>query len=165
MGNKEVEKVIVKKPSLIVRLIAKSIDFIVVLILLEIFKTPGFFAGLLYMLISDGLFQGRSIGKLLTNLRVIKSGLKVKKDKSEIAAGGAESESPASYNTPPHASTRESIIRNSPLFFALLLSKIPFLGWILAGAIVVFELIMLIGSPSSKRLGDELAGTEVVEIE
>lgn len=144
-----------------VRLIAKSIDFIIFLILLEIFKTPGFFAGLLYMLISDGLFQGRSIGKLLTNLRVIKSGQKVRNGDK---AHGSEKGSSAS-DKPSYAGTRESIIRNSPLFFALLLSKIPFLGWILAATIVAFELIMLIGSTSSKRLGDELAGTEVVEIE
>ncbi len=129
-----------KKPSLIVRLLAKSIDLIIVLIFVEFLKTTGFFAGLLYMLIADGLFTGRSIGKYLTHLRV------VKKD-----------------NLP--ATTRESIIRNSPLFFALILIKIPFLGLFLGGAIILLELIMLVGSPKTMRLGDELAGTEVVEIE
>lgn len=146
-----------RKHSLIVRLLAKSIDFVIILILIEVFKTPGFFAGLLYLLISDGLFQGRSIGKLLTNLRVIK----IEKERGNQGSDL----SPQRSDKPQYAGTRESVIRNSPLFFAILISKIPFLGWLLGAAVVTFELIMLIGSPSSKRLGDELAGTEVIEIE
>ncbi len=126
------------KPPLVVRLLAKSIDLIIFFIFIEFLKTTGFFAGLMYVLIADGLFEGRSIGKYLTHLRV------VKKDSSP-------------------ATTRESIIRNSPLFFALILIKIPFLGLLLGGAIILLELIMLVGSPKTMRLGDELAGTEVVE--
>ncbi|MCX7794442.1 MAG: hypothetical protein N2257_08605 [Thermodesulfovibrionales bacterium] len=151
------------RPSLIVRLLAKSIDLIVVFILIEVFRTPGFFAGLLYILISDGLFQGRSVGKLLTNLRVVKIESKT--------GGRAEKgeEGPATENPVPdsvnYAGTRESVIRNSPLFFAILISKIPFLGWLLGAGILFFELIMIVGSPSSRRLGDELAGTVVIEIQ
>lgn len=128
-----------RKPSLIVRLLAKMIDGIIVLVLIEFLKTPGFLAGLIYILIADGLFDGRSIGKVLTHLRVIKRD-----------------------GTP--ASTKDSIIRNSPLFFALLLGKIPILGIILGGIIVLFEVVMLIGSSSLRRLGDELADTTVVEV-
>jgi len=128
-----------KRASLIVRFLGKAIDGIIVLILLELLKTPGFLAGLLYILIADGLFEGRSIGKYLTHLRVIR-----------------EDGSPGR--------ARESVIRNSPLFFAMLVSKIPILGPILGALIIVFELIMVIGSPGGKRFGDELARTEVVEI-
>ncbi len=128
-----------KRPSLIVRFIGKAIDGIIVLILIELLKTPGFLAGLLYILISDGLFDGRSIGKYLTHLRVIR-----------------DDGSPGR--------TRESVIRNSPLFFVIIISKIPFLGPIIGALVVLFEIIMIIGSPSGKRFGDELARTEVIEI-
>jgi len=126
-------------PSIVVRLLAKAIDGIIVLILLEVFKTPGFLAGLIYVLIADGLFEGRSIGKYLTHLKVIK------------------------LDGSP-AKTKESVIRNSPLFIALLISKIPFLGPIIGVLIVLFELVMIIGSPGARRFGDEIARTEVREI-
>lgn len=125
-------------PNLLVRLLAKAIDGIIVLILIELLNTPGFLGGLLYILIADGLFEGKSIGKYLTHLKVTTAeGLPVK--------------------------TRESVLRNSPLFFAMLISKIPIFGPFVAGIIILFETVMIIGSPSGRRLGDELAGTQVLE--
>ena len=59
------------KAGFLNRVIARTIDFIIVVALYEIIPTIGFFAGMIYLLISDGLFQGRSIGKKLIGLKVI----------------------------------------------------------------------------------------------
>ncbi len=129
----------VKRASLLLRVFAKVLDFILIAAVAEIVPKAGFYAGLAYLLISDGLFDGRSIGKLLIGLRV-------------VSAAGSEP-----------CSMRESIVRNAPLGAGLLLYKIPWIGWIFLVFISAVEFLILLGSKNGMRFGDELAGTLVIE--
>jgi uncharacterized RDD family membrane protein YckC len=128
-----------KRAGLLLRSVSKSIDFILILAAAEALPLAGWLGGLIYLLISDGLFKGQSLGKKLTGLRV-------------QAASGAP------------CSIKDSIVRNSTLAAGLLLWKIPVLGWPLLGVVVLLEFIILIGSKEGARLGDELAKTSVVEV-
>ena len=127
-----------RRAALLIRVISKSIDIILIFAAAEALPRAGWFAGLGYMLIGDGFFEGRSLGKKLTGLRVV-----------------SESGSPCSM--------RESVLRNSTLAVALLLYKIPLLGWVLALAVAALEFVLLLGSKDGRRLGDELAKTYVLE--
>ncbi len=129
----------VKRASLLLRIFAKVLDFILVAAAAEVVPNAGFYAGLLYLLISDGLFDGRSIGKLLIGLRV-------------VSTSGDEP-----------CSVKESIIRNASLGAGLLLYKLPWVGWIFIILISFVEFLILLGSKDGMRLGDELAKTTVVE--
>lgn len=138
------------KAGLLNRAIARVIDFIIVAALYEVIPKVGFFAGLTYILISDGLFDGRSVGKRLIGLRVI-----IYQDTDTVKA----------------CSFRESILRNFPfaigLIFFGLFNLIPLIGWVFAvltaGAIVLFEGLVLLGNEKGMRLGDEIAKTHVIE--
>ena len=121
------------------RAFAKALDFILIAAAAEIVPKAGFFAGLAYILIGDGLFDGRSIGKLLMGLRVV-----------SLNAGGP-------------CSMKESIMRNAPLGAGLLLFKLPWIGWIFLVVVCVVEFLILLGSKNGMRLGDELAATTVIE--
>jgi uncharacterized RDD family membrane protein YckC len=127
------------KASLLLRSVSKGLDIIVFLAAAEALTRAGWLAGIAYILISDGLFDGRSIGKKLTGLRVA------------MAANGSR------------ATVRESILRNSPIAAALLLWKIPFIGWLGLAIVLAVEFVILLGNPDGLRLGDELAKTTVLE--
>ena len=128
-----------QKASLLLRIIAKTIDFIIIASAIKLIPQIGYFAGIVYFLISDGLFDGRSIGKKIIRLRVI------------------------SLKADSTASFRDSIIRNSTLTLALLLYKIPLFGWLLAFVIILFESLLILGNKEGMRLGDDLAKTKVIE--
>lgn len=138
------------KADFLSRVIARTIDFIIVVALYEIIPKVGFFAGVTYLLIADGLFLGRSVGKKLIGLRVIVH------DRPE----GAEA-----------CEYKESIYRNFPFAVGFILygilKVIPLIGWIIAFVIVVgillFESLVILGSEEGMRLGDELAKTRVVQ--
>lgn len=129
----------IKRAGLLLRSAAKTIDFIIVAAAAEIIPRAGFFAGLAYLLISDGLFDGRSLGKRLIGLRIISN----------------------ATNKP--CSVRESILRNLLLCIGVALWKIPLIGWIFIVLIIAFEFVILLGSKEGMRLGDELAKTTVIE--
>ena len=129
-----------KSASLFLRVFAKILDFILIAAMAEIIPKAGFYAGVSYLLISDGLFEGRSIGKFLIGLRVIS----------------------LTHDGP--CSVRESIVRNAPLGAGLLLFKLPWIGWIFIAGVSAVEFLILLGSKEGKRLGDELAKTTVVEV-
>lgn len=128
-----------KKAGPLLRSVAKAIDFILVAAVAELVPKAGFFAGLLYILISDGLFEGKSIGKKLTKLRVVSL-----KDNSPC-------------------SVRESILRNLIFAAGLGLWQIPIAGWLFLALIIAFELVVMIGSRENMRLGDEIAKTIVID--
>jgi uncharacterized RDD family membrane protein YckC len=128
-----------KRAGLLLRTVAKILDFIIIAAVLEVVPTAGFFAGLAYLLIGDGLFDGRSLGKKLIGLRVVS----------------------ADTNTP--CTFRESILRNSTLGIGFLFYKVLWLGWILIILISIIEFIILLGSKDGKRFGDEIAKTVVIE--
>ncbi len=131
----------VKKASLLLRVFAKLLDFILIAAMGEIVPKAGFYAGLSYLLISDGLFDGRSIGKKLMGLKVV-----------SITA-----------NEP--CSMKESIMRNAPLGAGLLLYKLPWIGWVFIVLVSALEFLMLLGSKDGMRLGDEIAKTIVIAAE
>jgi uncharacterized RDD family membrane protein YckC len=128
-----------KKASLLLRVFAKALDFILIAAINEMVPKAGFYAGLSYLFISDGLFDGRSLGKRLMGLRVVAAG-----------SGGP-------------CSMRQSIVRNAPLCAGLLFSRIPLIGWVFIVVISAVEFLILLGSKEGMRLGDELAKTMVIE--
>jgi uncharacterized RDD family membrane protein YckC len=128
-----------RKASLLLRLIAKAIDFIVIAIAVKLIPQVGYLSGLLYMVISDGLFDGRSLGKKILRLKVV-----------SIATG-----KPGSF--------RDSVIRNATIAVALILFKIPLFGWLLLVVIIALESLLMLGNKDGMRLGDDLAKTMVVE--
>ena len=52
----ESQSVGITKAAILNRVIAKSIDFLIIAALLEIIPRAGYFIGLAYLLIGDGLF-------------------------------------------------------------------------------------------------------------
>lgn len=127
----------IRKAELLVRLLAKAIDLIVVLAAAKMLPQAGVLAGLLYLLVSDGLFDGRSIGKKMLNLHV------------QSSAGKG-------------CSVRDSVLRNAPIAFACMLFQIPLFGWVIAPVVFGIELLLMVGNAEGKRLGDSFAGTWVV---
>ena len=128
------------------RFMARTIDLIIVVALYEIIPSIGYFAGLTYLVIADGLFEGMSVGKKLIGLKVV-----------------LDNGSRCGY--------KESIFRNFPFAVGFILcgifGAIPLIGWLLLFVIVIvvlgFESLVIIGSDNGKRLGDEIASTQVVE--
>lgn len=127
-----------EKADALLRIVAKVLDALLIAAVMELLPKAGFAAGIVYILISDGLFEGRSIGKKIIGLQVIS--LKSKK----------------------HCSIKDSIFRNIPFAFAIVVMKIPFIGWILAIAVMLVELVLLFAGTDGMRAGDMLANTTVV---
>ncbi len=135
------ENSINKPPGIAIRLLARFIDIVIILAFSELLPKAGLYAGILYILIGDSIFHSGSIGKRLMRIFVIRM-----KDQKQCSPG-------------------DSIIRNSPLGMALLLTVIPVVGYLIAGLITAFEFLMMLGNKEGRRLGDILAGTMVVSIE
>ena len=132
-----------EKVSVLVRFIAKTIDIAIIVLLNVLLPYPvGVILGFLYTLIHDGIFHGRSVGKILFHLKTIH----LKDNK------------PCNY--------RESIIRNSPIAVATFFGIIPFWGWILlilmGIPLMILEVYLMIIRPDGSRLGDVMADTKVV---
>jgi len=127
------------KAQVLNRFIAKLIDLFLAAAAAEVIAPVGFLAGLAYLLVADGFAGGRSIGKRLIGLQTILP------------------------ETRELAGFRESIIRNLPFAAAHLAFAVPYVGWLASAAIVAFEAILIIGNEQGRRLGDELAGTQVLD--
>jgi len=128
-----------RRAGLLLRTAAKVVDFILIAAVIEIIPRAGFFAGLTYLLLGDGFFDGRSIGKKLLKIQVVSAG----------------SHSPCTF--------KDSILRNSTLAVGYVLWIVPFIGWIFILIITVIEFILVLGSKDGMRLGDEIAKTAVIE--
>ena len=128
-----------RRAGLLLRTAAKIIDFILVAAVLEILPRAGFYAGLAYLLLGDGFFDGRSIGKKLIKLKVI----------------SAETDAPCTF--------KDSILRNSTFAVGYILWLAPWIGWIFLLLVSTLEFILILGSKDGKRLGDEIAKTLVIE--
>lgn len=122
------------------RFIAKFVDLLIAAALSKILSPVGFFAGIAYLLIADGFWEGQSIGKRITRIQVCQL-----------------------VNSAP-ASFRESVIRNAPLAFGLFALVIPYLGPVILVGILAIESLLLLGNDEGKRIGDELAGTWTVRV-
>ncbi|WP_203472575.1 RDD family protein [Dissulfurispira thermophila] len=127
------------KASLLLRVIAKLLDFIIIATVASTIPRVGYLAGLIYLLISDGLFDGRSIGKKVLKLRVI-----------SLPTGRA-------------GNFRDSVLRNIPIIVTLLLYKLPFIGWLFVIVVFLLEFLLMLGNKEGMRLGDDIANTKVVE--
>jgi uncharacterized RDD family membrane protein YckC len=127
------------KAQVLNRFIAKLIDLFLAAAAAEIIAPVGFLAGVAYLFVADGFAGGRSIGKRLIGLQTVLP------------------------STREPAGFRESIIRNIPFAVAQLLFAVPYIGWLGSAAIVMFEAILIIGNEQGRRLGDELAGTQVLD--
>jgi len=122
--------------------LARVIDLLIFLAAASIDSPVGPLAGLLYLLIADGFLQGRSLGKLLIGIQVVRR----------------RSGRPAGF--------RGSILRNLPIAFAGLLALIPLVGWVLfltlGAGVLAFESYMVVTDEEGARAGDVLADTRVV---
>lgn len=127
------------KASLLLRIIAKVLDFIIMAAAAKTLPQVGYLAGLIYLLISDGLFDGRSLGKKILRLKVI------------------------SLSTGSSGTFRDSILRNTTLAVALLLYKVPLVGWLFVIVIIALEFLLMLGNKDGMRLGDDIANTKVIE--
>jgi uncharacterized RDD family membrane protein YckC len=127
-----------QKASVLNRFVAKFIDLLVAFAFSTLLHPVGFFAGMTYLLIADGFFDGRSLGKKLIRLQTL-----------------SQDGNFCSY--------RDSILRNTPLGLAYLLFFIPYIGKILFVLILVLEGLLIIGNEKGRRIGDELAGTQVID--
>ncbi len=95
-----------QRADLTTRAVAGFVDLLIIIGLARLPDVLGFLFASGYILIRDGLFNRRSIGKKLIGLRVT-----------------------ASDEAAPEATYRESIIRNAPFAVAYLLFLIPYAGW------------------------------------
>ncbi|THJ12023.1 MAG: RDD family protein [Nitrospira sp. CG24C] len=138
-GDHSIGGRIYPKAQVLNRGIAKLIDLLIVAAAGQIFVPVGFLGGLAYILIADGFAGGRSIGKRLIGLQTVLP------DRREAIG------------------FRESIIRNLPFAVAQLAFAIPYVGWLLAAAIIAFEAVLVFGNEQGRRLGDEVAGTQVLD--
>ncbi len=129
--------------DLVYRVLARAIDSVVFTMFCGVVYPAGIFAGLLYLLIADGLMEGRSLGKRIIRLRVV----------SDIDG------SPIGF--------RRAMIRNSPFVLVSFFAVIPIIGWILlftVGMLILgAELYFAITDTRGQRIGDILAGTLVVD--
>ena len=131
------------------RLVAKGIDFFISLfILLSLIyfgaHTLGLFASVAYLLISDGFFEGQSIGKKLVGLKV-------------VAFRGDEVSK---------CNFKGSVIRNS-LLIPFLFSQLFLVGiilFILGLLIIAIETYFTYSDERGRRIGDVLAGTLVMDV-
>jgi uncharacterized RDD family membrane protein YckC len=128
-----------RRAGLLLRTAAKIVDFILIAAVIEIIPRAGFFAGLTYLLLGDGFFDGRSIGKKLLKIQVVSAG----------------TDSPCTF--------RDSILRNSTFAVGYILWIVPFIGWIFILIISAVEFVLVLGSKDGMRLGDEIAKTAVIE--
>ena len=127
-----------QKADLTTRAVAGFVDLLLVIGLARLPDVLGFLSAAGYLLIRDGLFEGKSGGKKLIGLRVA------------LLEGGKA------------ITYRESIIRNVPITLAFMLFLIPYAGWLLGPLALGIECLTAIGDDRGMRIGDMLARTWVV---
>ena len=130
-------------PLFLNRLIGKAIDLVIMLALVSVPLYPASaLAAFLYILICDGLKDGRSLGKRVVGLHVINT------------------------TTGKPADFKDSVIRNSPIAVAALFFLIPLWGWLLYFIIgipvLAMEVYLMRSLSHQARLGDTMADTKVL---
>jgi len=130
------------------RIIAKVIDLLFMLILAAVLpRYVGPLFGFFYSICADGFdfgpFHGQSVGKKIMKLQV----RNIVRDQ------------PGNF--------RDSLIRNAPVGVATFFAIIPFVGWVIFTLVGIplaaLEIALMIRIPESRRLGDAMADTQVVE--
>ena len=130
------------------RSIAKFIDLLITSALYVYHPLVGPLSAITYILISDGLKGGKSLGKRITGLNVV----------STSREGRL-------------CSFIDSIKRNSP--FGTIVAVNFVFGWmpyagvvivfLFAGAVLAYEAMLAYNDPRGLRIGDRIADTEVIE--
>ena len=128
-----------QRADITTRAVAGLVDLLLVIGLTRLPDVIGVLSASGYILVRDGLFDRRSIGKKLIGLRV-----------ASLEDSG------------PRATYRESIMRNVPLVLAYFLFLIPYAGWVLGLPVLVAEGLTSIGDRAGMRIGDLIARTQVV---
>ena len=138
-GEAPIDVGVYPKAQVLNRFIAKLVDLLIVAAADKLVPPVGFLAGLAYILVADGFAGGRSVGKRLIGLQTILP-------RAREAAG-----------------FKESIVRNLPFGLAYLMFEIPYVGWLIAVAMLSLEGLLIIGNDHGRRLGDEIARTQVLD--
>ena len=124
------------------RLIAKSVDLFIVVILAMLFYPFGLLCSLFYMAIADSLYGGQSVGKRIIGFSVI------------------------SLEDGKPCTVKQSFVRNLPLVIPITFAIIPPWGFIfcfvLLIPLVALEIYLLFKLDSGHRLGDVMADTTVI---
>ena len=132
-----------------VRIIAKTIDFMVFMVFAVFLPRPlGPVLGCLYSLLADGTnykkFRGQSIGKKLFGIQVVH----------------IRKRTPISF--------RESALRNSPVAVATFFAIIPLWGWLIVALLglplLCMEVYLMWTVTTGHRLGDVMGDSEVVNV-
>lgn len=131
-----------RRARYLARLVGKAADLIAAMSLWHIPGAAGVFAALFYILMCDGFPGGRSLGKWLTGLKVVR----IDRDGMDFTA---------------------SLMRNLPVAAPFLLYLFPVIGPFLAYtvgiAILLIETYLGFYDPDGQRAGDTFAETLVVE--
>jgi uncharacterized RDD family membrane protein YckC len=124
------------------RLLAKCIDLGLVAVGAIGYYPMGLILGLIYLCISDSLYDGQSIGKRLLGFGVV-----------SLVDGSP-------------CSAWQSFVRNLPFTVPLFFLVMPYWGWIFAATFAVplalMEVYYLFRGNSPHRLGDIMADTTVI---
>lgn len=131
-----------RRARYLARLVGKAADLIVAMSLWHIPGAAGVFSSLFYILMCDGFPGGRSLGKVLTDLKVVR----IDRDGMDFTA---------------------SLMRNFPVAAPFLLYLFPVIGPFLAYTvgitILLIETYLGFYDPDGQRAGDTFAETLVVE--
>ena len=131
-----------RRARYLARMVGKAADLIAAMSLWHIPGAAGVFASLFYILMCDGFPGGRSLGKVLTGLKVVR----IDRDGMDFNA---------------------SLMRNLPVAAPFLLYLLPVVGPFLACtvgiAILLIETYLGFYDPDGQRAGDTFAETLVVE--
>jgi uncharacterized RDD family membrane protein YckC len=124
------------------RLLAKSIDLFIVLILSVFFHPVGLILAVAYLAVADSLQEGQSVGKKFIGFAVI------------------------SLEDGRPCTIKQSVIRNLPLLIPLGFAIIPLWGilisLVLGLPLGLLELYFIFKLDSGHRLGDVMADTSVM---
>jgi hypothetical protein len=136
-----------KKADHIHRGIAKAIDFLLVAFI-AYFNWVGVLIGALYIAISDGFFNGQSVGKRILGLSV---------QVNDMSKG------------PRPCTFRDSIIRNAQFSVVVILASIPIIGWFfflpLGIVMALIESYFVYFDDQGIRIGDIFAASRVVDLD
>ena len=131
-----------RRARYLARMVGKAADLIAAMSLWHIPGAAGVFASLFYILVCDGFPGGRSLGKVLTGLKVVR----IDRDGMDFTA---------------------SLMRNLPVAAPFLLYLFPvvgpFLAYTVGIAILLIETYLGFYDPDGQRAGDTFAETLVVE--
>ena len=131
-----------RRARYLARLTGKAADLIIALCLWHVPGAAGALAALFYILVCDAFPGGRSAGKWLTGLKVVR-----------LDREGMDVQS--------------SLLRNLTVALPFLFYLVPFVGPVLAftigAAVLVIESYLGFYDPDGQRAGDTLAETLVVE--